>query len=303
MLNLGTRNQALSPRSQVIQSTRLKLGNRAVPGSFAGVIETWRDLFLAPGGARGDVPTPTLARVLNSLFALLVLIGVVWGCLVSLHPDWGGVWTYRVTLWYGWLTTVGIVSAALILSIIFGFILALGQRSYFLPLRYVARVFVETLRCIPLLAIIYLIWYGFEGALGIGNNWRFVSGILILTVFESAYICEIFRAGIESVGKTQIESARAIGFTRVQTYRYVIIPQAFRQVLPPLVGQLVTVIKDSSLLSVLAITELTQSAQQVSSINYDNLETYFAMTVGYLVLTVPVSLWSRWLERRFKYET
>ncbi len=267
------------------------------------MIESWRDLVLAPGGARGEVSPPALARVLNTLIALLVLIGAVWFCLFSLHPDWSGVWNYRVTLWKGWLTTVGIVSAALILSIGFGFVLALGQRSYFLPLRYTVRASVETMRCIPLLAVIYLIWYGFEGALGIGNDWRFVSGILILTLFESTYICEIFRAGIESVGKTQIESARAIGFTRVQTYRYVIIPQAFRQVLPPLVGQLVTVIKDSSLLSVIAITELTQSAQQVSSITYDNLETYFAMTLGYLVLTVPISLWSRWLERRFKYET
>ena len=267
------------------------------------MIESWRDLVLAPGGARGEVSPPTLARVLNTGFALLVLIGVVWICLLSLHPDWAGVWKFRVDLWKGWATTVGIVSASLVLSILFGFVLALCQRSYFLPLRYTSRVFVETLRCIPLLVLIYLMWYGFEGAFGIGNGWRFVSGILILTIFESAYICEIFRAGIESVGKTQIESARAIGFTRVQTYRYVIVPQAFRQVLPPLVGQLVTVIKDSSLLSVIAITELTQSAQQVSSINYDNLETYFGLALGYLVLTVPISLWSRWLERRFKYET
>ena len=73
--------------------------------------------------------------------------------------------------------------------------------------------------------------------------------------------------------------------------------------LPPLVGQLVSLIKDSSLLSVIAITEFTESAQQASSINYDNLETYFALAVGYLVLTVPISLWSRWLEQRFKYET
>jgi polar amino acid transport system permease protein len=69
------------------------------------------------------------------------------------------------------------------------------------------------------------------------------------------------------------------------------------------VGQLVTVIKDSSLLSVIAITDLTQSAQQVSSITYDNLESYFILALGYLVLTVPIAMWSRWLERRFKYET
>ena len=267
------------------------------------MIESWRDLVLAPGGARGDAAPPPVARALNSLFALLVLIGVVWISLATLHLDWMSVWNYRLPLFQGWLTTVGITAAALVLSTITGFVFALFQRSYFLPLRYFARFLIETLRCIPLLALIYLIWYGFEGAFGIGNQYRFVSSILILTLFESAYISEIFRAGIESVGKTQIESARAIGFTRTQTYRYVIIPQAFRQVLPPLVGQLVSLIKDSSLLSVIAIAEFTQSAQQVSATNYDNLETYFALAVGYLVLTVPISLWSRWLERRFKYET
>jgi polar amino acid transport system permease protein len=259
------------------------------------MIESWRDLVLAPGGARGEVSPPPLARAVNSFFALVVLIGAVWACLFSLHLDWSSVWDFRSMLFQGWLTTVGVTAAALVLSTVFGFVLA--------PLRYFTRFLIETLRCIPLLALIYLLWYGFEGAFGVGNQYRLVSGILILTLFESAYISEIFRSGIESVGKTQIESARAIGFTRTQTYRYVIIPQAFRQVLPPLVGQLVSLIKDSSLLSVIAIAEFTQSAQQASSINYDNLETYFALAVGYLVLTVPISLWSRWLERRFKYET
>jgi len=249
------------------------------------------------------VSPPPIARVLNSLFALLVLIGLVWISLATLHLDWAGVWNFRVELFHGWLMTLGVTGAALVLSTVTGFVFALFQRSFFLPLRYFTQFLIETLRCIPLLALIYLIWYGFEGGFGIGNEYRFVSGILILTLFESAYISEIFRAGIESVSKSQIESARAIGFTRTQTYRYVIIPQAFRQVLPPLVGQLVSLIKDSSLLSIIAIAEFTQSAQQVSATNYDNLETYFALAVGYLVLTVPISLWSRWLERRFKYET
>lgn len=246
---------------------------------------------------------PPIARALNSLLALLVLIGVVCASLATLHLDWTSVWSYRDTLIAGWLMTVKVTAAALVLSTVAGFVLALGQRSYVLPLRYLARFLVETVRCIPLLALIYLIWYGVEGALAIGNAYRLVSGILILSLFESAYISEIFRAGIESVGKSQIESARAIGFTRAQTYRYVIIPQAFRQVLPPLVGQLVSLIKDSSLLSVIAISEFTQSAQQTASNTYGQLEAYFTVAVGYLILTVPIAMWSRWLERRFKYET
>ncbi len=125
----------------------------------------------------------------------------------------------------------------------------------------------------------------------------------MLSLFESAYISEIFRAGIEGVGKSQLESARAIGFTRTQTLPLRHHPAG----LPPGAAaarrQLVSLIKDSSLLSIIAIPEFTQSAQQTASITYDNLETYFAVALGYLVLTVPISLWSRWLERRFKYET
>ena len=263
----------------------------------------WRDLILAPGGARGDVSPPTIAKVLNIALALVLLIVLVWVCLVSLHFNWTVVWDYRVDLFKGWVVTVEITAVALVLSTLGGFLLALCQRSFVLPLRYFAKVLVEIVRCTPLLVLIYLLWYGLGGALGIGNDWRYIMGVLTISLFEGAYISEIFRSGIESVGKSQIESARAIGFTRAQTYRYVIIPQAFRQVLPPLVGQLVSLIKDSSLLSVIATAEFTQSAQQASSTNYDNLETYFALALGYLVLTIPISLWSRWLERRFKYET
>jgi polar amino acid transport system permease protein len=281
----------------------IRLGNARVSRSFPIVIETWRDLILAPGGARGEVSPPTVAKLLNIAFALVVLIALVCVSLVSLQFNWQVAWDCRVDLLKGWVVTVEITTAALVLSTLGGFLLALCQRSFVLPLRYFAKVLVEIVRSTPLLVLIYLLWYGLGGALRIGNDWRYVMGVLTISLFEAAYISEIFRAGIESVGKSQIESARAIGFTRVQTYRYVIIPQAFRQVLPPLVGQLVSLIKDSSLLSVIAIAELTQTAQQASSNNYDNLETYFALAIGYLVLTIPISLWSRWLERRFKYET
>jgi polar amino acid transport system permease protein len=269
------------------------------------VTESWRDLILAPGGARGDVSPPTIAKVLNIALSLVLLIGAVTLCLVFLNMNWvwGSVWESRSDLFWGWMMTVGVTGIALVLSTLGGFVLALCQRSYFLPLRYFTKVLVEMVRCTPLLVLILVIWYGIGGVFRIGNEYRYVAGILTLTLFESTYISEIFRAGIESIGKTQIESAHAIGFTRTQTYRYVIIPQAFRQVLPPLVGQLVSLIKDSSLLSWISIREFTFSAEQVNSNTYSTLETYLPLAVGYLVLTLPISLFSRWLERRFKYET
>jgi polar amino acid transport system permease protein len=271
----------------------------------ARVTYSLRDLVFAPDGARGDVAPPSWAKVANVFFALVILIGAVWLSLLRLNYNWGwgAVWGYRVELFKGWLMTLEISVAALVVSIVVGFVLALAQRSYVLPVRYFAKVLIEVVRCTPLLVLILVIWYGFGGVFQIGNQWRFTAGILILALFEGAYISEIIRAGIESVGKTQIESARAIGLTRGQTYRYVIVPQAFRQTLPPLVGQLVSLIKDSSLLSLISIAELTQAAQQVNTLTLSTLETYLPLAVGYLVLTIPISLWSRWLERRFHYET
>ena len=132
---------------------------------------------------------------------------------------------------------------------------------------------------------------------------RYVVGVLVLSFFSGAYISEVIRAGIESVGASQLESARAIGLTRGQTYRYVIFPQAFRLTLPPLAGQFVSLIKDSSLLSIIAINEFTQNAREVNAFTYSTLESYLPLAFGYLVLTLPISLLTRALEKRVKYET
>jgi len=104
------------------------------------------------------------------------------------------------------------------------------------------------------------------------------------------------------VGESQLESARAIGLSRVQIYRYVIFPQAFRRTLPPLAGQFASLIKDSSLLSIIAVSEFTLNAQEVNAFTYSTLESYLPLAVGYLLLTFPVSFLSRWLEKRFRYE-
>jgi polar amino acid transport system permease protein len=128
-------------------------------------------------------------------------------------------------------------------------------------------------------------------------------GVLTLSFFSGAYISEVVRAGIESVGKSQLESAKAIGLTRAQTYRYVIFPQALRQSLPPLAGQFVSLIKDSSLLSIISISEFTWNAEAINSRTFSTLESYIPLAVGYLILTLPISLWTRYLEKRHKYET
>ncbi|MFM8789102.1 MAG: amino acid ABC transporter permease, partial [Chthoniobacterales bacterium] len=153
----------------------------------------------------------------------------------------------------------------------------------------------------PLLVQLLILFYVVANSIGLQN--RYAAGVIILAIFSGAYIAEMIRSGIESVGRSQLESARAIGLTRALTYRYVIFPQALRNILPPLAGQAASIIKDSSLLSILGIEEFTLAAQQVNSATYSTLESYLPLAVGYLVLTLPVSLLARWLEKKFRYET
>jgi polar amino acid transport system permease protein len=186
-------------------------------------------------------------------------------------------------------------------SLVFGICAALARRSRFLPLRYLAGLYVELIRGTPLLVQILIFFYVIADAFGLGN--RYLAGTLTLAIFAGAYISEIIRAGIESVGASQHDSAKAIGLTRAQTYRYVLFPQVVRQTLPPLAGQFASLVKDSSLLSIIAVSEFTLNAQEVNAYTYSTLESYLPLACGYLLLTLPISLLSRRLEQVYRYET
>lgn len=233
----------------------------------------------------------------------LVLSLLFWFSFSQIRFAWGwdAVYAYRVMFLNGWLVTIAISSAAMYISLIIGLTTALAQRSSFLPLRYMARAYMEIIRGTPLLVQILIFFYVVADSFGIGN--RYLVGIVILAMFAGAYISEIIRAGIESIAETQLESARAIGFTRPQIYRYVIFPQVIRQVLPPLAGQFASLIKDSSLLSIISVSEFTLNAQQVNAFTFSTLESYLPLAMGYLLLTLPISLWSKHLEKRFHYAT
>ena len=213
--------------------------------------------------------------------------------------DWSAVFRYRQKFITGWLVTLAISGAALVASIIICLCAALAQRSIFLPLRYLGKIYIELIRGTPLLVQILVFFYVVADAFGIGN--RYAVGALTLALFSGAYISEIIRAGIESVGESQLESARAIGLTRQQTYRHVIFPQVMRRIMPPLAGQFASLIKDSSLLSIIAVNELTLNAQEVNAFTYSTMESYLPLAVGYLALTLPISLLSRYLEERYRY--
>lgn len=209
------------------------------------------------------------------------------------------VWEYRTRLAKGFAMTVVIAVFSLAASLALGTAAALGLRSRVLFLSYLARGYVEFIRGTPLLVQIYLFYYIIGTAWGVDN--RYVAGVIILSVFEGAYISEIIRGGLASIESSQAEIARAIGLTRTQTFRLVVFRQLVIRILPALAGQFASIIKDSSLLSVIALIELTQATAEVSSATFALFENYFTLGVLYFTLTFPVSLATKRLERKFRY--
>lgn len=263
---------------------------------------SWSRYFTASNDP-GALPPPAWVKGLNFIIAGLAISLVFYFSFhrLAYQLRWEAIYQYRQMFLQGWLTTILISIAALALSTLVGLFFALAGRSHFLPLRYFSKIYIEVVRGTPLLVQILIFFYVVADAFGVSN--RYLVGVLTLSFFSGAYIAEVIRAGIESIGKSQLESAKAIGLTRSQTYRCVIFPQALRQTLPPLAGQFVSLIKDSSLLSIISISEFTWNAEAINSRTFSTLESYIPLAVGYLILTLPISLWTRHLERRHKYET
>jgi polar amino acid transport system permease protein len=229
--------------------------------------------------------------------------------LLGTQTDWSKAWEYRETLWRGWLVTLKISFAALGGSIFFGLLFMLGQRSPLVVVRWTCRAFLEFVRDTPLLVHLlfgYFVIFAplISRPLGeVGWDDKFIIGVLLLSVFEGAYLGEILRGGVESIPRTQWESARAVGFSPFQVYRYVIFPQALRRVLPAMAGLFVSLIKDSSLLSVIGVAEYFYNTKNFISRSYAGLEGYVPLALGYLVLTLPVAWLAHALEKRFRHET
>lgn len=238
----------------------------------------------------------------HALIVVIVATGLLWSFTnLDYTWNWNAVWNYRQKFWDGLVVTIWISAISLLLSTIIGAAVAAAREYGNVLWRASARVYVELIRGTPLLVQILVFFYVIANIAGLEN--RYAAGILSLSIFSGAYMSEIIRAGINSVGATQLDSAKAIGLTRLQTLRYVVLPQAARVSLPPAAGQLVSLIKDSSLLSVIAISELTLNAQEVNSFTYSTLESYLPLALLYLVLTLPLAMVIRILERRFRFET
>ena len=257
----------------------------------------------------------TRRQLIANVFVALALVALAgWlftaaFAMLGTRTDWSKAWEYRETLWRGWLVTLQISLAALLGSIFCGLLFMLGQRSPLVVVRWTCRAFLEFVRDTPLLVHLlfgYFVIFAplISRPLGEqGFDDKLIIGVLLLSVFEGAYLGEILRGGVESIPRTQWESARAVGFSPFQVYRYVIFPQALRRVLPAMAGLFVSLIKDSSLLNVIGVAEYFYNTKNFISRSYAGLEGYVPLALGYLILTLPVAWLSHWLEKRFRHET
>jgi polar amino acid transport system permease protein len=208
-------------------------------------------------------------------------------------------------LMIGLWITLKISVLATILGVLIGVISGLMRISDNPALRWTAIIYVELIRGSPLMVQI-LIWYFVLGTLindllsayGLGQIPALWYGVASLACFAGAYVSEIVRAGIQSIHRGQTEAARSLGMTYAQSMRYIILPQAMRRILPPLAGQFISLIKDSSLLGIIAIRELTKAAREAVTATLQPFEVYILLGLLYLVLTFTLSMYVQHLERR-----
>ncbi|AVF74551.1 MULTISPECIES: amino acid ABC transporter permease [Vibrio] len=195
----------------------------------------------------------------------------------------------------GVVTTIKISLWSLIIALALGLVVGLMRISSNLALKKLALVYVEVIRGTPLLVQIFIVYFFIGTVLDLE---RFTAGVIALSVFTAAYVAEIVRSGIQSIPRGQMEAARSLGMNYPKAMIYVILPQAFKQTLPPLAGQFINLIKDSSLVSVISITDLTKAGREVVSGSFAPFEVWFTVAALYLLLTSTLSWAIQTLEKK-----
>lgn len=200
-------------------------------------------------------------------------------------------------LWDGLMVTLRISGISLLLAFVIGLLTALARLSHSFVAQTCARLYLELIRNTPLLIQIFFIYFVLGPVLGLN---RFPSAVLALSLFEGAYASEILRAGIVSIHRGQWEAAYSLGLSVFDVYRDIIMPQAIRRILPPLTSQAISLVKDSALVSTIAIYDLTMQAQAVISETFLTFELWFTVAGMYLVVTVTLSLIVNIMENRLR---
>jgi polar amino acid transport system permease protein len=219
-----------------------------------------------------------------------------------------GKWKVGILLQGLWLT-LKVSMIAILFGVVIGLFAGLARISDNPALKWTAVSYIELIRGSPLLVQIF-IWYFVLGTLintllaqqGIPQVSPLWFGVAALATFTGAYVAEMVRAGIQSISRGQTEASRSLGMTYVQSMIHVILPQALRRIIPPLAGQFISLIKDSSLLGIIAIRELTKATREVVTTSLQPFELWFVCALLYLVLTFSLSMLLQYVERRTLYQ-
>jgi len=213
--------------------------------------------------------------------------------------DWSVVWKHRDALIAGTATTFLLTIATMAIAVPCGIVVAVLRLYAWRPVRALATGYVELFRNLPLILVVYWAFYVLPILTGLGLS-PLATGLAALSLNVSAYNAETFRAGINSIRRGQVEAAMALGMTRAQALRRVIVPQALRRILPVLASTWVSLFKDTSLVSVIAVTELAYVSMQVRAQTFRVLEMLTAMAVLYWLLGYPQAKLVDWMQRRMK---
>jgi polar amino acid transport system permease protein len=254
-----------------------------------------------------QVVKPILSALLQ---IIILLLGIAW-LLDSGAQAMGYSWQwqripdyiffYEEGQWWsaelidGLLVTLKISALSLIATLLIGLITALLRVSDSIIGRILARSYIELIRNTPLLVQIYLLYFVFGPVIGLD---RFSTAILALAIFQGAYTAEIFRAGLNSIDTGQFEAAKSLGLSTYFTYKDVILPQVLQRTLPPLTNEVVSLIKNSSIVSVMAIFDLTTEGRNIVAETAMPFEIWFTVAAIYLLLTLSLSALSAWLEHK-----
>ena len=195
--------------------------------------------------------------------------------------------------------TIQITVLSTAIGFVIGLVVGVARISHLRPLRLLAEVYVEFFRGTPLLVQIFLFYFALPVITGQRID-PFIAAISACGINSGAYVAEIFRAGIQSVDDGQMEAGRSLGMTWLQTMRYIIVPQAFKRVIPPLGNEFIAMLKDSSLVSVIGFEELTRRGQLIIAKTYGSFEIWMSVAVIYLVMTLTISRFVAYLERRYR---
>jgi His/Glu/Gln/Arg/opine family amino acid ABC transporter permease subunit len=212
--------------------------------------------------------------------------------------DWSVVWAHRADLLAATATTFLLTLATMAIAVPCGIVVALLRLSPIAPVRAVATGYVELFRNLPLILVVFWAFYVLPILTGIGLS-PLATGLAALSLNVTAYNSETFRAGINSIRRGQVEAALALGMSRTQAMRRVILPQALRRILPVLASTWVSLFKDTSLVSVIAVSELAYVAMQIRAQTFRVLEMLTAMAIIYWLLGYPQAKLVDWIQRRY----